>query len=46
MSNLIVVAYEDQNKAEEVRTKLRKLQQDTCSTLRMRWSRSRMTRAR
>ncbi|MBL8396502.1 MAG: DUF1269 domain-containing protein [Candidatus Accumulibacter sp.] len=28
MSNLVVVAYDDQFKAEEVRTKLRKLQQD------------------
>ena len=28
MSNLIVVAYDDQFQAEEVRTKLRKLQQD------------------
>ncbi|MEF8728613.1 MAG: DUF1269 domain-containing protein [Accumulibacter sp.] len=28
MSNLIVVAYDDQFRAEEVRTKLRKLQQD------------------
>ena len=28
MSNLIVVAYDDPFRAEEVRTKLRKLQQD------------------